>query len=291
MPNATSPSPLQARYLDLMEKALLNELNLENEMRIAFLLGQTERWDRGKLVRQLVDIRETLGEEEVQRFERMRAQGRHIDDDMQLAVFAYTMIGQKRLANLRSCAEEIFRQGIPGDFVECGVWRGGASIFLRALVEVYGEDRLTWVADSFEGLPVVSRPEDEGYDLTQELYPALAVSLAQVQANFARFDLLDERVRFLKGWFKDSLPTAPIEKISLLRLDGDLYASTIDTLDALYDKVSPGGFIVVDDYGALPPCRQAVDDFRSREGIQAPIHPIDWTGAFWIKQEEAGRPR
>ncbi|RPH80243.1 MAG: hypothetical protein EHM80_05790, partial [Nitrospiraceae bacterium] len=87
------------------------------------------------------------------------------------------------------------------------------------------------------------------------------------------------------GWFRDTLPTAPISQLAVLRLDGDLYESTMDALNALYPKVSPGGFVVVDDYG-LPTCRAAIDDFRRARGIIDPIHRIDWTGVFWQRSAE-----
>jgi O-methyltransferase len=85
----------------------------------------------------------------------------------------------------------------------------------------------------------------------------LAVSLEQVKANFDRYGLLDDQVRFLKGWFRDTLPVAPIERLAVLRLDGDMYESPMDTLVNLYPKLSEGGYVIVDDYGAIPACRQA----------------------------------
>jgi O-methyltransferase len=88
-------------------------------------------------------------------------------------------------------------------------------------------------------------------------------------------------VRFLKGWFRDTLPTAPVQRLALLRLDGDLYESTTDALTHLYPEVSPGGFVVVDDYGDIAACRQAVTDYRKAHGIEEPIVPIDWSGAYW----------
>jgi O-methyltransferase len=112
----------------------------------------------------------------------------------------------------------------------------------------------------------------------------LAVPVEAVKRNFVKYGLLDERVRFLKGWFKDSLPNAPIDRISLLRLDGDLYESTMDILHSLYHKVSPGGYVIVDDYGALDSCRAAIHDFRTQRGIAEPVVSIDWTGAYWRKQ-------
>jgi O-methyltransferase len=91
-------------------------------------------------------------------------------------------------------------------------------------------------------------------------------------------------VVFLKGWFRDTLPTAPIEKVSILRLDGDLYESTMDSLVSLYPKVSSGGYVIVDDYGSTPPSAKAVTDYRTKHGIDEPIVKIDWTGVYWRKK-------
>ena len=131
-------------------------------------------------------------------------------------------------------------------------------------------------------------PSDEGITLHQ--FPQLAVPLERVQDNFRRYGLLDQQVRFLKGWFRDTLPTAPIERLAVLRLDGDLYESTIQALDGLYHKLSVGGFVIVDDYGNVPACRQAVHDFRAEHGITDPIQPIDWGGVFWRRSAAGSDP-
>ena len=109
----------------------------------------------------------------------------------------------------------------------------------------------------------------------------LAVSLEQVRANFAEYGLLDEKVRFLEGWFEDTLPTAPIARLAILRLDGDLYKSTMDTLQHLYPKLSAGGYVIIDDYWAIAACREAVTDYRQQQGITEPIRRMDWTGVYW----------
>jgi hypothetical protein len=196
------------------------------------------------------------------------------------------MIGLKRLANLRMCVETILDDGVPGDLIETGVWRGGATIFMRAILKAREvTDRLVWVADSFAGLPapdLTRYPSDEGITLHQ--FPQLAVPLERVQDNFRRYGLLDDQVRFLKGWFRDTLPTAPIDRLAILRLDGDLYESTIQALESLYQKLSVGGFVIVDDYGNVAACRQAVHDFRTEHGITDPIQPIDWGGVFWRRR-------
>jgi hypothetical protein len=194
----------------------------------------------------------------------------------------YSMVGLKRLDNLQFCIESVLNEGVPGDLLEAGVWRGGSCIFMRALLKLRGvTDRTVWVADSFQGLPAPSHEADRDYDLSG--FTALAVSQADVEAAFERFGLLDNQVKFLKGWFKDTLPSAPVMQLAVLRMDGDLYESTMDILNALYHKVSSGGFVIVDDYHILPPCKQAVHDFRMRANVADPIQEIDGTGVFWKK--------
>jgi hypothetical protein len=198
---------------------------------------------------------------------------------------AHTMIGLKRLNNLEYCIREIKQGNIAGDIVETGVWRGGASIFMKGALTALGlNDRVLWLADSFQGLPapeLSSFAEDQGDDHYR--YQFLAVPLEEVRGNFIRYELLDDNVRFLKGWFEDTLPKAEIDQISLLRLDGDMYGSTMTALTSLYHKVSKGGFVVVDDYKALPQCKKAVEDFRSLHSISEPIQEIDWAGVWWKK--------
>lgn len=196
---------------------------------------------------------------------------------------AHTMIGLKRLDNIQECVEQVLRENVPGDFIETGVWRGGATIFMRALLEAHAVmDRKVWVADSFEGLP---RPDESRYPADKGdqhyLVSHLAVGLDEVKENFARFGLLDEQVVFLKGWFRDTLPRAPIERLAVMRLDGDMYESTYEALSALYPRLSSGGFVIVDDYGYLESCRRAVHDFRQAHGIDEPIVQIDWSGVYW----------
>jgi len=201
---------------------------------------------------------------------------------------AETMAGLRRLDNVRTLVEDVLERGVPGDLIETGVWRGGTTIFMRALLAAHDDpDRVVWVADSFQGLPkpdAATYPADEGLDYTG--HAQLSVGAQHVRANFARYGLLDERVRLLQGWFKDTLPDAPIDRLAVMRLDGDLYESTMDALEPLYPKLSVGGYCIIDDYGALDACRRAVDDYRAAHGITEPIVPIDWTGAYW-KRERA----
>lgn len=195
---------------------------------------------------------------------------------------AETMIGLYRLDNIQQCMIDILSRNIPGDFIETGVWRGGATIFMRGVLKTCNvTDRAVWVADSFKGLP---KPSSDRYkqDINDHLwtFQQLSVSVKEVRDNFSKYGLLDDQVKFLVGWFKDTLPSAPIKKLALLRLDGDMYESAMDSLQALYSKLSIGGYVIVDDY-CLPQCREAIKDFRSQMKIKDPIRRIDWAGVFW----------
>lgn len=190
---------------------------------------------------------------------------------------ALTMIGPKLLAEFGALIELAVKHDTPGHVVETGVWRGGACIWAAATLEALGSDKLVYVCDSFEGLPPSSHPKE-----TIDFFgaPILAVSLEEVEDNFKRFGL-EHRAVFVKGWFKDTMPTLDIP-VAVLRLDGDLYESTSDVLKYMYDRVSPGGYVIVDDF-ALPSCRTAVLEFRSRRHLRGSLKVR--LGAWWQKTE------
>jgi hypothetical protein len=203
---------------------------------------------------------------------------------------AVSMLPLARLDNIENCIADILHKDVPGDLIEAGVWRGGATIFMRGMLKACGvSDRLVWAADSFEGLP---KPDPDRFPLEakvqsgpmiQKSYHNYAVSLEDVRRNFAAYGLMDDKVKFLKGWFKDTLPTAPIGTLSLIRLDGDFYESTRDSLIYLYDRLSIGGYIIVDDYGeeSWTYCRRAVDDFRFERHIDDPLIAVDSKCYYW----------
>jgi O-methyltransferase len=199
---------------------------------------------------------------------------------------AHTMVGLRRLENVRELTQRALDERIPGDFIETGVWRGGCCILMRGILaanEVH--DRTVYVADSFAGLPPPNPqiyPADREMDLS--VHEELAVPLETVKANFARYGLLDDQVVFVKGLFRDTLPALDAGPFCLLRLDGDYYESTYDALKNLYPKLSSGGFIIIDDFNYLAATRQAVVDYRSRMGITAPMHQVDWSASWWRKE-------
>jgi O-methyltransferase len=284
-PIVTTPAAdYKSLYIDLLKRALSGSLYDESAWEVVEARGRRARKSPlrpDRLVKSFVRQME-VG------FFRKRGillvrphayDGAVRQEGMDWPLIGYTMIGTKRLDNLQHCIEDVLARNVPGDLIETGVWRGGSTIFMRALLKAHGEsERRVWVADSFEGLPP-SKDEADGSDLSQVQF--LKVSLEEVQGNFARFGLLDDQVRFLKGWFAETLPTAPIEKLAILRLDGDLYSSTMDALTALFDKLSPGGYVIVDDYHTWPACKAAVTDFCAARKIAPDIQRIDASGAFW----------
>jgi hypothetical protein len=287
------------RYLELLKNALLNEIYIENDLRWLYVFASLHsgqnidleifRNVRTRLPDWFSGVKAARQEGRIWWLVSIKnADGTDGKLDLRnVCEFSHTMVGRKRLDNIENCLALIKKDKVPGDIAETGAWRGGASIFMKGCLSAWGmENRNVWVADSFEGLPVPSRAEDAGYDFSATKVPILAISLEDVQENFRRYNLLDDKVKFLKGWFRDTLHVAPISDLALLRLDGDLYESTMDGLNALYDKVSPGGFIIVDDFNDFEPCRRAVLEFREQRGIKDPIEPVDWAGAFWRKSSK-----
>jgi O-methyltransferase len=282
-PAAEAPPALRRRYLDLLKRTLVNLVYAEDALRLDTVLSDGLGADQLARQRLLRDVR----------YERPAAYAELVAskrdgslDGFWGARLAHTMIGLDGLDNLERCAHRVFADGVPGDFLEAGVCHGGASIFLRALQVAYGEaGRVTWLADSFTGVPPPASAVDRehGLDLTEERVPWMAAGLDAVRDNFETYDLLSDGVRFLPGLFADTLPDAPVARLAILRIDGDLYASTRDALEALYDRVSAGGYVIVDDYGCLEPCRIAVDEFVSKRGLDVEIDQVDWTRVCWRK--------
>ena len=195
-----------------------------------------------------------------------------------------TMVGLVRLDDLQACIESVVADGVEGDVVEAGAWRGGSAILARATLDSLGADeRTVWVADSFRGLPAPDPafPKDRQLDLSQVDF--LAVPLEDVRGYFARFGC-EHGVEFVEGFFNETLPTLRGRRWSVVRLDGDSYEATWVGLDSLYRSLSAGGYLIVDDYGLIPECHAAVHDFRREHAITEPIEKIDFNGIRWRKE-------
>ena len=198
---------------------------------------------------------------------------------------AKTMIGYHRLTHLEQCVHRIRVDKIAGDVLEAGVWRGGASMYLKALLKVNGLTHKTlWMADSFQGLPRPTKDYPHDHKVRLHRHPILKATREEVEANFKAYGLWDDGIRIIEGWFEDTLPKNTVEKLSLLRLDADLYESTHLGLQHLYPKLQAGGFVIIDDYHAFQFCKQAVDDYRTTHAIQEPLIKIDTEAVFWRKR-------
>jgi len=208
---------------------------------------------------------------------RIRAAG------MDWPLHGLTMVGLPRLDDLQWCAESIVADGVPGDVVEAGCWRGGASMLLRATLDVLGDERSVWVADSFAGF----RPTDEpSADADLSPFAFLAVSEREVRENFARLGRAAGGA-FVPGYFEDTLPALAGREWAIVRLDGDTYEATRHGLRCLYPGLSVGGYLILDDYGSFEGCRRAVEEFRAEHRITEPIEAVDWTCSRWRRTSDA----
>ncbi len=269
-------------YLELLKRALINTLYLEDEERIFYLRRCIEGKEQfsyhalHNVVREFPDVHAE--------FIRSRRVGQFPYRKIHNSGFGHSMIGTLRMDHLHECMEVVRQEDLSGDLMECGVWRGGACIFMQGYLRVYGlKDRRIIVADSFAGLP---RPRGRDVlDLSRETFPELAVCREDVEQNFRRYDLWDTNVVLVEGWFDHTLPTAPVDRIALLRLDADIYSSTMDSLKHLYDHVVPGGFVIVDDFANLSECQAAVTDFFQLRGQPVPAYKeVDWTAVSWRRE-------
>jgi O-methyltransferase len=190
-----------------------------------------------------------------------------------------TMVGLARLNDVQRCVEAVVADGVPGDLIETGVWRGGASILMRATLDTLGDDREVWLADSFGGFADDDKATLSG-SVDDEWMDYVAVSVERVRENLQRLGC-DRGVRFVEGYFADTLTALDPRPWSLIRLDADSYEATKVALEALYPSLSPGGFVIVDDYGAIEGCRAAVDEYRVALNLSESLEWIDWTGVRW----------
>lgn len=283
------------RYLDLIKQSLLNTLYVECEAQLLYAiccaaverpmpLATFQAVRNDPEWRRLIDHNKAVGG--TLQLEGRRSDGR-IGPDPSLrnySEFAHTLVGRKRLDHLQWCVERLLAERIPGDLLEAGVWRGGCCILMRAVLAAHDvRDRKVWLADSFAGLPHSAEPLDRGYPMDASVLPFLAVTRAEVEQLLQRYGLLDEQVEFIVGMFADSLPDAGLPTLALVRIDADLYLSTRDALQALYPRLASGGFLIIDDYHVLPPCRAAVDEFLQQQPLPIEVQDIDQDAVYFRK--------
>jgi cephalosporin hydroxylase len=266
------------RYLNLLRDALLNEHYLENELRIEHLLNCVTKgedvnfaWLANPVRNMATLLRRRQQERHAGELPSDRASATRGSDGL-----AYAGVGRFRLDHLERCLEVIRDEGVEGDLVESGTGRGGAAIFMCGFLEACEmPDRRVWVADRFES---------SGSSGTDGSF-RFAHDFNTVRDGFARFGLLDDRVAFLQGPPSQTLAEASIGDLALLRVNSQDPDEMGAVLGTLYERVAPGGFVVVDGYGAAD-CEAAVDEFRSARGIVEPLHRIDWSAAAWRKRTD-----
>lgn len=268
------------QYLRLLKGSLLDEHYLENEARLRYLADCVTN-SRRPLAANLRDPMRAMPEE-MDRLSNARLAGvAATGRGDATSSLPFGDMGRVRLDHLERCLDGVRRENVAGDFIECGTGRGGGAIFMRGYLEAHEiPGRTVWVAD-----PFMDRPDPDAE-------PLLDVSrdVNVLREAYDRFNLLDDRVHLLEGPYNETLRDAPIEQIAIIRIGGGLAAKTGATLNRLYDRLSVGGFVLVDDY-ASPPCHEAVDTFRARHCIVDPIERIDGAGVFWRKRQEAARGR
>jgi len=203
----------------------------------------------------------------------------------------YTMTSRRRIYELLDAIQYISKSGLPGDFVECGVWKGGSSLAAAMMLKSLGETgRDLWLFDTYEGM--VAPGDKDGSKANAGYKSSLRggqgsdwcrSSLEEVKSHMFIADYPDDKIHYVAGAVEKTLPAQGPEKICLLRLDTDWYESTRHELETLYPRLVPGGILIIDDYGYWEGARRAVDEYFEDQNIHVYIKRIDETGVVIVK--------
>lgn len=210
------------------------------------------------------------------------------------SVEKYTMTSPERIVSLIRAVDYVERMEIEGAFVECGVWKGGSVMALmKRLIQIEKAKRKVWLYDTFEGMsePTELDIDPENIPAKQRLENAEKIgtniwafsTLDEVKENLKTVGYPKDQIHFIQGKVEDTLPYTSPDKIAILRLDTDWYESTKMELEILYDKVSSGGVVIIDDYGHWKGCKKAVDEFIEKRSLPIFLHRIDYTARIFIK--------
>lgn len=207
-----------------------------------------------------------------------------------VAVRPFTLTSRERIVSLSRAVRYVVENGIPGDIVECGVWRGGSVMAILKMLLRLGEiTRDVYLFDTFAGMASPTREDVSFYgEIASRTYRRLnrkliAVSLDEVKKNVLGVGYDPRRIHFIKGKVEDTLPSAALEKISLLRLDTDWYESTLQEMEHLYPRLSPRGVLIIEDYGCWKGSRKAIDEYVSRNKVPLLLNRIDYTCRMAVK--------
>ncbi len=208
-------------------------------------------------------------------------------------VTPFTMTSPERILAFRDALRHVCRHTIPGDIVECGVWRGGSMMAAAITLLAVGQRRPLWLYDTFEGM---SPPADTDRDVHGTDAATLLAAedrrtgdtwcyspLEDVTANVLATGYPADLVRFVQGRVEETIPAHAPEQIAVLRLDTDWYESTRHELEHLYPRLAVGGVLIIDDYGHWEGARRAVDEYIESTGVRLLLSRIDYTGRMAVK--------
>ena len=192
----------------------------------------------------------------------------------------HTLVSAERLNNLFTLARRIEDEGVAGDVIECGVYNGGTAALLARFATRSKMDRTVWLFDSFQGMPETTASDGaEAKDYVGQVLGNVELVRKLVEQSGADMS----RVRIMEGWFQDTFPKTSIAEIALLNIDADWYESVKLCLETFYDRITPGGFVSIDDYGHWPGCRKAVDEFLAARQLPYKLQEVDYTGRWFQK--------
>lgn len=219
------------------------------------------------------------------------------EDDLDIIqlVKPFTLTPPERIHALIQSVKYVVEHEIPGDIVECGVWRGGSMMTVaKVLANLQCYDRHLYLYDTFAGMVP---PEEvdvmysgdraadllEKADINDRSSIWCRVSLDEVKKNVYSMGYNQENIHFIKGKVEDTIPQMAPEVISILRLDTDWYRSTLHELTHLFPRLSPGGVIIIDDYGCWQGARLAADEYFSKNQTAMLLNRIDYTARVGVK--------
>lgn len=210
------------------------------------------------------------------------------------SVQAVTMTSPERIFALITAVVYVCENDIPGDFVECGVWKGGSSAAIaKTLVHLQATDRTLWMYDTFDGMSEPTAADVDFLGQTadqlldqQDIAESTSVwcrsPLDEVKSTMQATGFPQEQIRFVQGRVEETLPQDSPSRVALLRLDTDWYESTKCELEILFPNMSSGGVLIIDDYGHWQGCRKAVDEYFADHHISMLLNRIDYTGRIGI---------
>ena len=272
-------SPAARLYLDLLKKCLTREIFDDDDFDVVPRAGSL----RGLAARGALKV---LAARDLRLVRRGQTDPEDKLEGLGRPAKAETMMGSRRLDFLERAVLRIVSEGVEGDFFEAGCWRGGAAIFLLGALKALGQgERLVWAADSFDGYPEPNEASSAVDRLLWSRRDYFAVTRAEFERNVARYGVGGEGLRVVEGYFDRSLPEAGVGRLAMIRIDVDGYEGVRAVLDVLYPKLSPGGFVLVDEL-EVPGCKRAIEEHFARSGRREEISPIPQRrpkAAYWRK--------